>query len=131
MTKEQKRFEAEILRISDLLKKKHQVNFVVVWSDKRKNNLISTKDIVQLKENGLCTLVGMVYFTIADKETILIGQTMLLLNERGKEISCTNFFIQSKKVIELSYAWDDGMRLLTISISDYINNPGKFLAERL
>ena len=117
--------------MSKLLNRKHQVNFTISWNRKRKDNLVHIKYIDRLKERGHCILVGMVYFTIIGKETILMGQTMLLLDMKGKEISCTNFFIKKKTVVELSYTWEDGMKLLGMSITECINDESKFLVARM
>ena len=121
----------ELKRVSKLLNKRHQVSFSISWNRKRKHNLIQTKDIDQLKENGPCILVGIVYFTIAGKQTLLMGQMMLLLDSNGKEISCTSFFIKKKRVVELSYAWEDGMKLLSISINDCISDSNRFIITRV
>lgn len=126
-----KTLKKELSRVSKMLHKKYQVNFTISWNRKRKKNTIQTKDIVQLKENGECKLVGIVYFTVTGEKTLLIGQTMLLLDRNGKEISCTNFFIKKKRVIELSYLWEDGIRLMASSIVDYIHDAKKFVCERV
>ncbi|MEI6118433.1 MAG: hypothetical protein WCP92_04260 [bacterium] len=121
----------EITRVSKLLNKQHQVNFTISWNRKRKNNLIQTKDIDQLKEKGQCRLIGIVYFTITGKETLFMGQTMLLLDMKGKEICCTSFFIKKNRVLELSYAWEDGMKLLSMSIRECIDDEQHFLTTRM
>ena len=131
ISEKKKSLKKEIKRVSKLLNRKHQVNFTISWNRKRKDNLVHIKYIDRLKERGHCILVGMVYFTIIGKETILMGQTMLLLDMKGKEISCTNFFIKKKTVVELSYTWEDGMKLLGMSITECINDESKFLVARM
>jgi|GEM_PF-5828699 len=128
---EKKKFlEKELNRVSKLLNKQHQVNFTISWNRKRKDNLVHIKYIERLKERGQCILVGMIYFTIIGKDKILMGQTILLLDMKGKEISCTNFFIKKKTVVELSYTWENGMKLLGMSITECIDDENKFLAAR-
>jgi hypothetical protein len=121
----------ELGRVSTLLNKNHQVNFIVSWNRKKKNNLIHIKDIERLKGRGQCILVGIVYFTISSKDTLLMGQTMLLLDMKGREISCTNFFIKKKTIVELSYTWEGGMKLLGMSISECISDMNKFFVARI
>ncbi len=130
ISEKKKSLKKEIERVSKLLNKQHQVNFIISWNRKRKDNLVHIKYIERLKERGQCILVGMIYFTIIGKDKILMGQTMLLLDMKGKEISCTNFFIKKKTVVELSYTWENGMKLLGMSITECIDDENKFLAVR-
>lgn len=131
LQEKKKSLKKEMGRISKMLNQKHQANFSLAWNRKRKHNTVKIKDIAQLKENGICMLVGIVYFTIAGEKTLLMGQTMLLIDRNGKEISCTSFFIKRKRVIELSYSWVDGMRLLGSSITECVRDTNKFIVERI
>ncbi len=121
----------EVNRVRKMLNKNNQINFSISWNRKRKHNKIQTKDIAQLKENGICSLIGIVYFTVTGDKTLLIGQTMLLLDANGKEISCTSFFIKQKRIIELSYSWDNSIGLLAISILECIRDSNEFISKRL
>lgn len=130
LQEKKKSLKKEIERVSKLLNRNHQVNLTISWNRKKKNNLIHIKDIERLKERGQCKLIGIVYFTISGKETLLMGQTMLLLDMKGREISCTNFFIKKKTIVELSYTWEGGMKLLGMSITECISDINKFFVER-
>ena len=119
MKTKKENIKKEISRIKRLLNKNSDyVNIYVSWNRKRKHNLIQIKDVILLKEKGSCKLIGIVYFTISQEKKLLMGQTMLLLDQNNKEISYTIFFTK-KRHIEISYEWETGLRLMAIFINDY------------
>jgi hypothetical protein len=108
----------EVIRLSKLLSKRADHTILSLsWNRKTKNNMIQINDVLLLKEKGMCTLLGIVYFTVSKNNRIFVGQTMLLLDRNDKEISYTTLFLKKKK-IEISYEWLQGLRLMATSLNE-------------